>query len=115
MEINEITASVSKALTALEHMQRTTALNIQNAGNDLAVSRSFDISEILSAVNSAESAKSATDVMNIVESRTVTTNQTVQLDQEVVTSSQVSGRYTTLIESYNRHLALYQLALGKGK
>jgi flagellar basal body rod protein FlgB len=114
MELQEIYRSVSHALTAVNEMQRLTAMNVANANIQNAKSVSFDIANTLSAVFELKSV--STDMIKNEVSRLSSMSiDSVKLDQQVLISSQLKGKYNAIVESFNKQAALYQIAIGKGR
>ncbi|NVJ62234.1 MAG: hypothetical protein HWE27_17740 [Gammaproteobacteria bacterium] len=110
METTELFLSVNRVLDSLSEMQNMTAKNIANYTNGISSKHVFSISDNLDSAFSAKTTGSNSYSVDFT-----TSLDSVQLDQEVLNSRLISGKYNTIIEAFNKQLGLMSIALGKGR
>ena len=110
METSELFLSVNRVLDSLTEMQNLTAKNIANYTNGISAKHTFSISDNLEQAFSMQTSSSEKYDLDFDTQLTA-----VQLDQEVLNSRLISGKYNTIIEAFNKQLGLMSIALGKGR
>ena len=113
MEIDEISKIVSTTLSYLSEAQKLSAINIANANvpGKNAMSVSFE-----DFINEIDGGKELThhDVTEIMHSL-VNDNKKIDLGAEVAQSHELALKYDTMVELFNKQLALYRMAItGRG-
>lgn len=110
MELNHVTSGVSLALQALSALQEQAASNIAGISSGVAEVKHTDFRALLlhlsSNADAANSLAKLTEQLSLSKAAGAT-----QMAEEVLISQRLAGKYSTVIEAYNRQLALYRLAV----
>ena len=117
MELDQVSGRVSLALDALSALQAQVARNIAGISRGAAEVRHTGFSTLLSHLNDVpDDVDRKMSIVSLTEqlSQSQTAGAT-QMADEVLISQRLAGKYGTVIEAYNRQLALYRLAItGRG-
>lgn len=113
MELNYVTNSVNLALQALSALQNQVANNMAGISSGFAEVKRTDFKVLLSQLgNEADVTNSKVYLGELTEqlSQSKAAGAT-QMAEEVLISQRISGKYSSVIEAYNKQLSLYRLAV----
>lgn len=113
MELNHVTSGVSLALQAISALQEQAASNIAGISSGVTEVKHTDFRALLSHLSSTGgAADSYMSVAQLTEQLSLSKAAVAtQMAEEVLISQRLAGKYSTVIEAYNRQLALYRLAV----
>ena len=110
MELNEISFNVNATLSYYVRLQELTALNVANVSNEGYVPKELNFEEFLSNLNKTMDVKQSLELATFTSS-----DNSIDLDNQVAQSELNSMRFSELTEVFNRYLSLYNTALNKGR